>query len=309
MAGTHKSWEPSVREVLIPLLRPDEPLGIALSGPTGWFEGVSLVDLFMTLLDILGGVPTSELNRTTYIGITDQDLVFATTKNPNKPSSLQRAPLSNVSIVKFKESHTPFLTDVLVIDTGTKKLTLSTEDSLRPVIQELSATLARRKHEAGMPESARHFQDTSAQQARPLPFHVRLFRPIASALQDVATTVREDGPARASIRASRYSFNLFLIAIAADFVFIFGTVALGSIFPTTLWAQLRDVLLFILLLPVLLSTFLSVLAGVLAAGLAIYSIFKGGERPRTIITALLRTAGLILCYTVAACGVLLLGAE
>ena len=96
---------------------------------------------------------------------------------------------------------------------------------------------------------------------------------------------------------------------SADAAFIFGTVALGSIFPTAIWAQLRDVFLFILLLPVLLSTLLSVLAALVAAGLAIYSIFKRGEKPRTVITALLRTAALLVYYTVIVFGSLLLGGE
>jgi hypothetical protein len=199
MAGLHENWELSAREVLIPLLRPGESLRIALSGATGWLEGVSLVDLVMALLDVLGGVPTSELNRTTYIGITDEDLVFPTTKDPKKPSRLQRVPLGNVSIIKFKESRTPFLIDMLVIDTGTKRLTLSTGDSLRPVIQELSAILARRRQEADMTDSVEHLQDTPARRVRPLPLHVRLFRPLASAQREIATTLRVDGPARASL--------------------------------------------------------------------------------------------------------------
>jgi hypothetical protein len=307
MAGLHENWELSAREVLIPLLRPGESLRIALSGATGWLEGVSLVDLVMALLDVLGGVPTSELNRTTYIGITDEDLVFPTTKDPKKPSRLQRVPLGNVSIIKFKESRTPFLIDMLVIDTGTKRLTLSTGDSLRPVIQELSAILARRRQEADMTDSVEHLQDTPARRVRPLPLHVRLFRPLASAQREIATTLRVDGPARASLRASRYSFALFAGSIAATFVFIFGTVALGSIFPTALWERLRDVLLFILFLPVLLATLLSVLAAWIAAGLAIYSIFQRGEKPITVIAALLRTVALIVCYAVGAFGALLLG--
>jgi len=309
MADTHENWELSAREVMIPLLRPAEPLKIVLSGATGWFEGVSFVDLFMTLLDVLGGVPTSELNRTTFIGITDEDLVFATTKDPNKPSSLKRAPLGDMSIVKFKESRTPFLIDVLVIDTGTKRLTLSTGDSLRPVIRELSAILARRKQGPDMTDSTGHLQATPARQARPRLLHVRLFRPFTSALQDVSTTLSKDGPALASIRASRYSFYLFAASVGTCFLFIFGTVALGSIFPTVLWGRLRDVHIFILLLPLLLSTLLSVLAAFLAVGLAIYSTFKRGEQPRTVIAALLRTVGLIVCYIVAASGVVLLGGD
>jgi hypothetical protein len=70
---------------------------------------------------------------------------------------------------------------------------------------------------------------------------------------------------------------------------------------------LRDVLLFILFLPVLLATLLSVLAAWIAAGIAIYSIFQRGEKPITVIAALLRTVALIVCYAVGAFGALLLG--
>ena len=308
-AGLHESWELSAREVLLPLLRTGESLRIALSGATGWFEGVSFPDLALALLDVLGGVPTSELNRTTYIGITDEDLVFATTKDPKRLSRLQRAPLSNVSVVKFKESRTPFLIDVLVINTGTKRLTLSTGESLRPVIRELAATLARRRQEADMITSARHLRGTLAQPAPPLPLHIRLFRLLGAAPRDIATTLRESGPAQASIRASRYSIALFAAAIAADFLFIAALFALVFIFPTGLSARLQDILLFILLLPLLLATLLSVLVALVSAGLAIYSIFKRGERPRTVIAALLWVAALIIGYAVVAFGALLFGGE
>ena len=290
-------------------MRPGEPLRIALSGATGWFEGLSVVDLVLATLDALGGVVSPRIHRTTYIGITDEELVFAIAKDIHKPSELQRVPLGNVSIAKIKESRTPFLIDVLVIDTGTKRLTLSTGECLRPVIRDLAATLERRKQEPDMTDSAGHLEATLARQPPPLPLHVRLFRPLASALQDVAATLRADGPARASIRASRYSFNLFAVSIAADFVFIFATVALGSIFPAALWRRLRDVVLFILLLPLLLATLLSLLPALAAAGLAIYSIFKRGERPLSVIAALLRTAALIVCYALAAFGAVLLGGE
>ena len=306
--GLHERWELSAREVLIPLMRPAEPLRIAFSGPTGWFEGLSFVDVVLGLLGGAGGVSTG-LNRTTYIGVTDKDLVYATARDPDKPSHLQRVPLGDVSIVRFKESRTPLLIDVLVIAAGTKRLTLSTGEALRPAIRELAATLAGRNHEADTTDAAGRLQDTLARGIPPLRFHVRLIRPLASALRDVAATMRADGPARASMRASRYSFNLFAISIAADFVFILGTVALGSIVPTALWGRLRDVLLFLLLLPVLLTTLLGVLGALLAAGLGIYSIFKRGERPLAVIAALLRTAALVGCYAVVAFGALLLRGE
>lgn len=303
----NESWELSARDVLIPLLRPGESLCIALSGPTGWLEGVSLLDLLKALLDVLGGIPTSELNRTTYIGITDEDLVFAITKDPKQPSSLQRVPLGYVSIVKFKESRTPFLIDVLVIDAGTKRLTLSTWESQRPIIRELAEILTRHRQEAALTGSDQPRQDTPAQQAAPIPLHVRLSRPLMSALQDLSATLRAEGPARASIRASRYSFGLGAAAVAADVVFIVGLVALGSILPTGLSGPLRDFLLFILILPMLLLILLSFAAALVAAGLAISSIFKRGEKPLTVIAALLAAAALLICYAIF--GALLLGGE
>ncbi len=305
-AGQHKSWELSAEAVLIPLLHPGECLRIALSGATGWFEGVSLPDLVEALFSMLGGIPTSELNRTTYIGITDEDLVFAITKDPKKPSRVQRVPLGNVSIVKFKESRTPFLIDVLVIDTGKKRLTLSTGSSLRPVIRELAAALSE-SQEAGNTDSARHLQRAPAEPAPPI--HVRLFRRLGIAQQDIATTLRTDGFARASLGASRYSIALFGISVIADVVFIFAVVALGSLVPTGLWDRLRDVLLFILLLPVLLLTLLSIVAALVAAWLAVSSIFKRRERALTVIAALAVAAALLIFYTGVAFGAVLLGGE
>jgi len=303
----HGTSELSAREVLIPLLSPAETLRIALRGATGWFEGLSLVDLVLGLLDGLGGVPSSRLNRTTYIGTTDRHLVYAISKDPEKPSSLQRVPLGSVSIARFNESRTPFLIDVLVIDTGTKRLTLSTGYGLRPVIRQLAATLPTRRQEADTTDSAGLLQGALAEQAPPLPLRARLSRPFASALQEVAVTLRVDGPARASIRASRYSFILFAASIPADLAFVFGAVALGSIFPTASLERLRDILLFILLLPLLLVALLGVITALVAAGLAIYSIFKKGERPLLVIAALLRIAALAVCYGVAAFGAVLLG--
>jgi hypothetical protein len=281
---------------------------MALSGATGWLEGLSFVDLVLGFLQVAGGLSTA-LDRTTYIGLTDNEFIFAIAKDPNKPSRLQRVPLGNVSIVKFRESRTPLLIDVLVIDTRTMRLTLSTGRTLRPVVRELAATLTRRSQEVGTTDAAGHAQGTPAKQAARLPLHVRLYRPLAFALGEVSATLRADGPALASIRASRYSFALFAASIAADFVFIFGLVPLGSILPTGLFGSLRDFLLFILLLPVLLAALLGLVAAFGAAGLAIYSIFKRGERPLTIIAALLRAVAILMCYALAAFGALLLGGE
>ncbi len=305
-AGQHKSWGLSAEAVLIPLLHPGECLRIALSGATGWLEGVSLPDLVGALFSMLGGIPSSELNRTTYIGITDEDLVFAITKDPKKPSRVQRAPLGNVSIVKFKESRTPFLIDVLVIDTGKKRLTLSTASSLRPVIRELAAALSE-SQEAGKTDSARHLQRAPAEPAPPI--HIRLFGRLVLAQQDIAATLRADGFARASLGASRYSISLFAVSMIAAVAFIFGAVALGSIVPTTPWVRFRDVLLFILFLPALLVALLSILAALVAAWLAIYSIFKKGEKALTVIGALVAAAALLIFYTGIAFVAVLLGGE
>jgi len=305
-AGRRESWELSAREVLIPLLRPGEGLSIALSGATGWLEGLSFVDVVFGFIGAAGGAFTG-LDRTTYIGITDDDLVFAISRDPKKPTQLQRAPLGNVSIVKFKESSTPFLIDVLVIDTGTKRLTLSTGETLRPVIRELAETLARRRQEADMTGSTGHLRGTSARQAPPLPLRVRLFRLLEPAPREIVITLRANGPARASLRASRYSFALFVVSIAADFLMVVGLMALAIIFPTGFSPQLQDVILFILLLPVFIATLLGAIAALVAGGLATYSIFKRGERPLIIIAALLAAAALIVVYYITA--MLLLTAE
>lgn len=152
-------------------------------------------------------------------------------------------------------------------------------------------------------------QGTQAQQATSLPLHIRLLHPLMSALQEITETNLVDEPARASIRASRYSFTLFLISIASSFLAIFGLVVLGSIFPTGLWEQLRDMIIFVLLLPFFLAALLSVVAALVAAGLAIYSIFRRGERARTVVAALMAVVALLICYAIAASGALLLGSE
>jgi hypothetical protein len=309
-AGQIQSWELSAREVLLPLLRPGETLHIALSGATGWFQGLSLPDLLLALGGILGGVFTSALHRTTTIGITDEHLVFAISIDPEKPSRLQRAPLGRVSIVKFKESRTLLLIDVLVIDTGTQRLTLSTSPSLRPVVQELSAALAARRQEAGITGSAGPLQ------APLLPLHVRLsrlpgrlaFRLKTAVLDgDIAAALRESGPASASLRASRISLIFCGASIAAGLLLFIGLMALTYIFPAGLSGPLQDILLFILLLPLFLATLLGSIAALAAAGLAIYSLFKRGERPLTVTAALLAAAALVFIYYVFATALLTAG--
>lgn len=278
---------------------------MALSGATGWLQGISFPDLVWALFGALGGVPSSALNRTTYIGITDDDLVFAISKDPRKPSRVQRVPLGNVSIVKFRESRTPLFIDVLVIDTGTKRLTLSTGSSLRPVIRELAATLS--ESHVDVTDPARHLQRAPVEPAPPI--HVRLIRGLGLARQDIAATLRTDGFARASLRASRYSIALFGVSLIATVTLTIGVVALGSIVPTALWERLRDVLLFILLLPVLLAALASILAALVAAWLAVSSIVKRGEKALTVFAALAASAALLITYAVAAFGAVLLGGD
>lgn len=85
-----------------------------------------------------------------------------------------------------------------------------------------------------------------------------------------------------------------MVSIAATTLIVFGTVALAIIFPTAQWDQLRDVIIFILFLPFMVAALMSVVTTLVAAGLAIYSIFKRGEKPLTIIAALLVAAVLIV---------------
>jgi len=141
MSLEEENAQASAREVLIPLLHPGERLKIALSGPTIGIDTLSLVDIVLSL--IAGSAPTTS-TRTTYLGITNDEMVFAVTRNPKKPSQLQRVSLGNVSIVKFKEHDTSLLLDELVIDTGTAKpLRLATAPVLRTVIRKLASVLSR----------------------------------------------------------------------------------------------------------------------------------------------------------------------
>ena len=68
-------------------------------------------------------------------------------------------------------------------------------------------------------------------------------------------------------------------------------------------------LLFISLLPVLHSIILSLVAFLVAAGLAIYSIFKGGEIPLTVIAALPVAAALLILYAIATFGAIAFAGE
>jgi hypothetical protein len=238
----------------------------------------------------------SEQYRTTYIGLTDANLVFAISKDPRKPSRLQRASLGNVSIVKFKENRKRFLMDVLVINTGKKKLTLRTGASQRPVIHEFLTDLDRRKRESDISWSYGLLDGKLARQATPLPLHIRLIRLLEPVPRDITTSLRVNGPARASLRASRYSLTALGTSLAAGLFLVVGIFALAFIFPGGLAAPLRDILLFLFTLPILLTTLLGSVTAVAAGGLAIYSIFKRGERPLTIIGALLGSAGLLFVY-------------
>jgi hypothetical protein len=299
----------SAREALTPLLVPGQHLRMALAGSKRGVDARVLGEILLAILHALGGGAYAggvSDPPTTCIGITEDELVFAITRRPPRPSDLRRVPLGNVSLVEFKEGRWGF--DKLVLHIGERKpLRLVTAESLRPVIQELAAILAIRSQELDMTDSAGHLQGTLDQQAPPLPLHVRLFRLLGPAPRDIAATLRANGPARASLRASLYSVALFAVSIAATVLATLGPMALAAIFPTGLLARLQDVVLFILLLPALLATLLGIAAGLVAAGLAIYSIFTRGERPLTVTPALLAAAALVICYAFVT--LLLLGGE
>lgn len=102
---------------------------------------------------------------------------------------------------------------------------------------------------------------------------------------------------------------MFIVALAASFVFTFGPIAITFIFPTAPWERFRDVLLFLLLLPVLLTTLLSIGAALPAGGLAINSIVRRGEKPLTVLTALAAAAALLICYAVGVFGAVAFGGD
>jgi hypothetical protein len=131
----------SAREALTPLLPPGQHLRIALNGMGGvdarlWGEILPAI-----LHGIGGGTYTGVSDRpSTCIGITENELVFAITRRLPTPSGLRRVPVSEVSLVRFKEGRLGF--DKLTLHTGKRKqLRLYTAKSLRPVIQELAAIL------------------------------------------------------------------------------------------------------------------------------------------------------------------------
>ena len=133
----------SAREALTPLLLPGQHLRIALDG-MGGIDVRVVGGLLLALIHALGGgAYTGGPDRpTTWIGITEDELVFATTRRIPKPSDLRRVSLSDVSLAGFKEGRLGF--DKLVLRTGKRKLLrLYTAKSLRPAIREL-ATLLRK---------------------------------------------------------------------------------------------------------------------------------------------------------------------
>jgi len=132
----------SARDALKPLLPPDRHLRIALDG-LGGVDARIMGELLLRIIYALGGgtVTDGSDRPTTYIGITEDELVFATTRRIPSPSSLRRVPLSDVSLVEVKEGRLGF--DKLTIRTGKRKLLrIYTAKSLRPTIQELGTILS-----------------------------------------------------------------------------------------------------------------------------------------------------------------------
>lgn len=287
-------WELSAQAVLFPLLSPGETLGIAFSGSTGWPDPGLLTDLFIALLGgLVGGQEGNGQYRTTYIGVSDADLVYVISKDPRKPNRLQRVPLGNVAIIQFKERRRPNPNDSLVIDTGTRRLTLLTGANLRPVIHEFIADLDRRKQGSGSSGSSGRTATQPARRRTFQKFPVCLKQFIGRIPRDVSGALRAEGPARASLRACRHSINMLAASLAAGLFLVAGIFALTFIFPGGIPEPYQDILLFILSLPILLTTLVCSLTSLAAGGLAITSIFKKGEKPLTVIAALLGSAALI----------------
>jgi len=134
----------SAREALTPLLLPGQHLRIALNGRKAGIDARMSGELLLGIVDaLLGGGGFSDVSDppTTCVGITEDELVFAITRRIPKPSDLRRVPLSDVSLVEFKEGRWGL--DKLVLDTGRPKLLhFYTAESLRPVIGELTVALS-----------------------------------------------------------------------------------------------------------------------------------------------------------------------
>ncbi len=135
----------SARETLTPLLLPGQHLRIALAGSKTGVDPRLLGEIFLAiLLAVGGGAYTGGPSDppTTCIGITEDELVFTTTRRLPKPSNLRRVPLSAVAAVELKKGRWGF--DKLVVRTGKRKLLgLRTAQSLRPAIRELAAILGK----------------------------------------------------------------------------------------------------------------------------------------------------------------------
>jgi len=135
----------SARKLLTPLLLPDQELRIALNGMgnvDARMVGETLLALLAALVRIEPAGDWDTYRPPTCIGITQDELVFVTTRRLPKPSDLRRVHLGDVSLAEFKERRWGF--DKLVLHTGKHKLLhLYTAQSLRPTIREL-ATLLRK---------------------------------------------------------------------------------------------------------------------------------------------------------------------
>lgn len=135
----------SARKLLTPLLLPGQELRIALTGMGGVdarMAGESLLALLAALVRIEPAGDWDTYRPPTCIGITEDELVFVTTRRLPKPSDLRRVPLGDVSLVEFKERRWGL--DKLVLRTGKhSQLRLYTANSIRPVIRELTTLLCR----------------------------------------------------------------------------------------------------------------------------------------------------------------------
>ena len=141
-----ESVQGAARQALAPLLIPGESLRIALSGDAIGVDARNIAEISLALFEaLMGSTPyVSSETRTTYIGITQVGLVYASTRRRPKASDLHRVPVAAVTLAGFEESHNAMLPDKLILQVENgPRLSLSTAATLRPVVQELTLALAK----------------------------------------------------------------------------------------------------------------------------------------------------------------------
>jgi hypothetical protein len=136
-ASTEEKALHNTRKTLMGLLLPGEHLRVGVYGSTG-LQAHSLVDLGLALLS--GDAPlTGESVRQVHLGIVKDELAFVKADAFGKPAHLERIPLKQVSLVKYREH---MLSDELVLDIGEEKpLTVAVGRPMRKGTRELVSIL------------------------------------------------------------------------------------------------------------------------------------------------------------------------